>query len=337
MAAAAAAVQAQVLQVIEQQGAAIAVLLAAHNAAPAAAAAAAAAGAPAGHARLNVKLPSPEQYEGRSGGALDRWVASINVHIEFHGAAMPPATQVKFAAAHLAGAALAWWQSVPIATRAVTWDLLLADLRTQFQPVDSAQEARVKLLSLRQGKLSVQDYAVEFRQLQIPLVGDSEATRLFAFIQGLRHDLAAKVWAQTVQPTSLTEAIQQATRLDARAAMGLAAHGGSSSSSSRGAADLHNIEDRWAEESPQERIAYLEERLAALGHTSRRDRGYGKPRYSPTDGVSPEQIAERRAKRLCFGCGSAEHIKRDCPKPSAGSSAGGAGSKFNNNKSQGNW
>jgi hypothetical protein len=334
-AAAAAAVQVQMLQAIEQQGAAIALLLAA----PAAAAAAAAAAGPPQQApsRLNVKLPTPANFAG-AGSKLDTWAATIVVHLEFHGASMPPDQQVRFAVVYLEGAAQAWWQSVPAAARPATWDLLLADLRTQFQPVDSALDARIKLSKLHQNRTSVQDYAVEFRQLQIALPNESVETRVYGFIQGLRSDLAQKIWSQKDQPLTLNEAIQMASRLDSRAAI----HQGSSSGSHRGAADLNNVEDYYADQSPADRLAYLEEQIAALTaaaprqHTSRRDRGYGKPRYSPSSGVTPEQISERRRLNQCFSCGSSQHIKRDCPKNGSGD-ARSSNSKFSTSQNQGNW
>jgi hypothetical protein len=331
-AAAAAAVQVQILQAIEQQGAAIALLMAA----PAAAAAAAAAAVPA-PSRLNVKLPTPANFAG-AGSKLDAWAATIVVHIEFHGANMPPDQQVRFAVVYLEGAAQAWWQSVAAAARPATWDLLLADLRTQFQPVDSALDARIKLGKLHQNRMSVQDYAVEYRQLQIALPNEAVETRVYGFIQGLRSDLAQKIWSQKDPPLTLNDAIQMASRLDSRAAV----HQGSSSGSHRGAADLNNVEDHYADQSPADRLAYLEEQIAALTaaaprqHTSRRDRGYGKPRYSPSSGVTPEQISERRRLNQCFSCGSSQHIKRDCPKNGSGD-ARSSNSKFSTSQNQGNW
>jgi len=219
----------------------------------------------------------------------------------------------------------------------------LKALRTQFQHIDSALEARLKLVQLAQGpRQTVQDYAGEYRRLHVPLPTETEEGCVFGFLNGLRAGLREKVWTLATPPSTLQEAITTAARLDTRAGIGaLASHGASSGGSH--AMDLSAAQDDDAgPRTLEQQVAALQEQLAAF--TTRHDRGYGKPRYDRTDGVTPEQIVERRAKRQCFACGSAEHIKRDCPKASAGKkgskyngSSSSSGGSNNSSKRQGNW
>lgn len=312
------------------------------------------AGAPAPARMPTVRTPELPKFDGK-GAKLDSWLADMTMALEYHGDALTPAQKVAFAAMHLAGAARDWWQSLAAGDRPADTPAFGAQLRAQFQHVDSALDARLKLAKLKQGTRSVQDYALEFRQLQIPLPDDSEQSRLFAFVTGLRPALQAKVLQNPTEVNTVAAAIQFAARAEARSALGasLAASGGGGHSAAAGgsAMDLSRAEDADAsdEDDREEnsRVAHLERMVAALqaeqlaAFSTRRDRGYGKPRYEPTVGVTPEMIAHRRDNQLCYSCGSSKHIKRDCDKqparggPSSRGSSRGRGGRFASSKGQG--
>ena len=300
------------------------------------------------------RMPELPKFDGK-GAKLDSWLADITMALEYYGDTLTATQKVAYTALHLTGAARDWWQSLAADARPADTPAFGAQLRAQFQHVDAALEARLKLAKLKQGTRSVQDYALEFRQLQIPLPDDSEQSRLFAFVSGLRPALQAKVLQNPAEVNTVAEAIQFAARAEARSALGasLAAGGGGGHSSAAGgnAMDLSRAEDAPASEEDDRdegsRLAYLEGMVAALqaeqlaAFSTRRERGYGKPRYEPTSGVTPEMIAHRRDNQLCYGCGSNKHIKRDCDKqparggPSSRGSSRGRGGRFASSKGQG--
>ena len=270
-----------------------------------------------GPARMpTVRTPELPKFDGK-GAKLDSWLADVTMALEYYGDTLTVAQKVAYTAMHLSGAARDWWQSLPADARPADTLAFGAQLRAQFQHVDAALDARLKLAKLKQGTRSVQDYALEFRQLQIPLTDDSEQSRLFAFVTGLRPALQAKVLQNPTEVSTVAAAIQFAARAEARSALGasLATAGGGGHSAAAGgsAMDLSRAEDGDAsdEDDREEssRLAYLEGMVAAQAEqlaafSTRRERGYGKPRYDrePTAGVTPEMIAHRRDNQLCCWC-----------------------------------
>jgi hypothetical protein len=294
-----------------------------------------------------MRTPELPKFDGKA-AKLDSWLADITMALEYHGDILTATQKVAFTAMHLAGAARDWWQSLAVESRPADTRAFGMLLRAQFQHVDAALDARLKLAKLKQGTRSVQ----EFRQLQIPLPDDSEQSRLFAFVTGLRPALQAKVLQNPTEVNTVAEAIQFAARAEARSALGASlavGGGGHSAASGSSAMDLSRAEDADASDDDRDegsRLAYLEGMVAAQAEqlaafSTRRERGYGKPRYEPTSGVTPEMIAHRRDNQLCYGCGSNKHIKRDCDKqparggPSSRGSSRGRGGRFASSKGQG--
>ena len=254
---------------------------------------------------------------------------------------MSEGRKVQMAAMRLKGAALSWWDTVPAGERPTTYVDFVAALKKSFQFVDTELDARQKLASLKQGaKQSVQDFAVDFRQLQSLLPNELDATRRFAFLAGLRQPLMMAVYAlpPSQQPATLAATIETAARIEGHrlwaASASAPAQAPASSSSSHGSApmDLSAYAEEDADEdeaaSLRAEVAQLRQELRLNAATWRggsrapapRGREQGKLRYQHTAGVSDELIAERRARYECFACGSRDHIKRDCPKNPANQS-----------------
>jgi hypothetical protein len=315
----------QQMQQLQQQAAQAAKQAAKH--APATAAAAAAAAVPA--IPVGPRMPAPATFEGRA-AALDEWIADINQQIAWY--AMGEAAAIRFACGFLRGAARDWLAGLGAVPD--TWAQLQGALRARFQPVNSADTARGKLLALSQGKQSVHEYVDAFRRLLIRVPSMSDDDRLYQFIRGLRSSIGVQLRVQGV--ATLHDAIAMAARIggisDAQQQGGAA----SSSSAPMELDALAGIEGLEADTSAAANApitrAELQQLLNAIreGHrgtsasscsssssssSNRNGNGRYVPRGLPTvPHLTSDQVREYMEAGKCFGCGSKDHRGRQCPK-----------------------
>src|SRR5680860_1549368 len=183
-------------------------------------AAAAAAAAPRPRAP---RLPPPAAFEGAA-SKLDDWVADMLQQFEFYGTALD-ADRLRFAAGFLKGSAREWWTALASAARPATWADFVVALRTRFQPVTTAQVARAKIQSLKQGKMSIHDYNSAFRALLISVPQMDEEGRDFNYQRRLDPQIALQLQVHGIN--TLEAAIAMASRVgsfgDAHTAAGRAA------------------------------------------------------------------------------------------------------------------
>lgn len=285
-----------------------------------------------------LRLPELPGYNGR--GPLTVWLNAMRHRFEYIEAEGPLGESQKIltAAQHLTDAALSWWRHLH--PRPATYTAFEDALRANFQHVDTELEARQKLARLKQGaKQSVQDYAVDFRQLQAALPSEAEATRTYAFLQGLRPALASLVWGRDPRPQTLPAAIETSARLEAHGQFSAAVAGVAPAAASCGtyggseAMDLSAMAGGSEDSSEVTPMQLMHERLQTMQATlelqaarwaasgTRSDDPKQKKRYARTPGVTAAEIQTRRDQGECYACGSADHIKRYCPK--AGGAKGG--------------
>src|SRR3569833_642350 len=157
------------------------------------------------------KLHDNARYGGA--GALDAWLASMRQYADFYGI-VDDTQRVAYAASHFKDVALQWWQALSPASRPATWDALVQQLRTRFQPVTSAELARERLFSISQGKSSVQAYTATFQSLltHVPTMGMDD--RVFVYVRGLNERTHAHV--NEIAHTTLESAIERAMRFGSR-------------------------------------------------------------------------------------------------------------------------
>ena len=111
------------------------------------------------------RLPPPPFFSGGA-NALDDWFSAMEQQILWYGDGLPTdAARLVWIASFLQGAALDWWKTLPAKPRTV--EEFAVALRARFQPVNSAETARAKLLALAQGKGGVQAYVDAFRRLLV--------------------------------------------------------------------------------------------------------------------------------------------------------------------------
>jgi uncharacterized membrane protein YgcG len=288
------------------------------------------------------RLSAPAKYAG-GGPALDQWLNEMARQFDFY-LMTDDGERIRYATVNMEGAAYDWWTHLAAAARPATWALLEAALRTRFQPVNSAELARAKLLALTQGKRSVQDFVDAFRRIVIRMPNMHEEDQLFQFLRGLRPELAQMIRVQGA--ATLSAAIDMAVRMGAMHDLG--ARGGALYSHPSGAPggasgahapmELDAIEGLEAETvagegNNNESVNITRAQLHHLLNAMRDSRGAGAGRgggaganrggggrsfggrgLPSIPGMTPAQVKEYMDDGKCFTCGSKEHRSRQCPK-----------------------
>ena len=186
--------------------------------------------------------------------------------------------------------------------RLTTWEAFKAGLRSQFQGTDTYKQAKDRLYGLTQGKDSLQKYTDQFLQLHT-IVGDlSERELMFLYERGLKPALQREVLRS--DPKSFSEMLELVERLENIFSQ--------TQSDWKPARPLREAPDPAASQAGQ---APME--LGAMQH--------GRPQRKPeSDRLPSEEHKRRMEQNLCYGCGKAGHIRRDCrtnpskPKPGPG-------------------
>ncbi len=318
---------AQAQQIAQQQQ-----LLAAAAAAPPAAAP-----AHVPHAR-RAKVPSASMYSGAP-TLLDGWLREMKQQFAWY-QVVTAEDQVDMCAAQLRGVALDWWSAQLLAAEQAALRASFAAfevaLRARFQPVNSAQAARLALDSLRQGaKQSVHDYTSAFRRLLVAVPDMSEADKVHRYVQGLRGPTQTQLIVHGAD--TVDKAIAMAARVGS-----LALYAASSAAMAGGSPmDLNAIHGGSAEAEPptsdddtdtpvtrsefKQLLAAMQAQRSSSARGSsargrdgsrsafggRGDRGRGTPRVQ---GLSEQEVRKRLNDRLCFVCGQPGHRQDGCPE-----------------------
>lgn len=289
---------------------------------------AAAAAAPHAH---RVKIPAASNFAGTA-NHLDGWLREMRQQFDYYQYTADD-VQVAMAAAQLRGSALDWWAALPSAEQnplRASFAAFEQALRARFQPINSAQTARLALDSLRQSaKQSVADYISSFRRLLVSVPSMSEDDKVHRFVQGLRSTIQQPLIVHGVD--TLDKAIAMASRVGSLGQY--AASSAAAAAQSHGdAMDLSNIEglERQTDESSTEDSAApvtraeLQKMHQQLLAAMQQQRGSGgkRPPFGRGDrrgpprvpGLTEQQVRERLDGNLCFVCGEAGHRKYDCPQ-----------------------
>ena len=240
---------------------------------------------------------------------------------------------MRFATAYLSAAAWDWWEHAPVALQTGGWNDFVSALRRRFQPVTSAETARLQLRALAQGKSSVHDYVAAFRRLLVAVPSMSEDDRLFQFMQGLRPAIAAQLRIHGVK--TMDAAVEMAARIGSFGELNASLSASAASSAPAAVAlsgaddmQLDNIEGLDSETSAAEgsTAPVTQAQLMALINAMKHERGSNRMKDSKSGGkdvaaaigkrfhLTPEQVREHFDKGQCFNCHSTEHSSRACPK-----------------------
>ena len=165
------------------------------------------------------KPDKPATFEGTRKESIDSWLFQCAQYFAL--VPVPDDHRAFFAATFFKDNAALWWRSVITARQnaagqgqaiQVTWVDFETLVRNQFRPVNADRIARERLAALRQ-KTSVAAYTHEFRAIVLDLPEMGEADRLFAYIRGLKPQVAALV--QVSNPATVAAAAITAENVDA--------------------------------------------------------------------------------------------------------------------------
>ena len=345
---------AQMQQMLQQQAAGAAAQQPVAIVAPPAAAAAAQPPPP----RHGPRIAPPPLYDGRA-SSLDDWFGEMLRQFEFY-ATPDGAERIRLATAHLGPVAYGWWTDLSTAARPTTWDALKAAMQARFQAITTAETARARLRSLKQGKQSVHDYVSAFRRLMAAVPDMAEADRLFCFKSGLNAAIATHLTINYANASTLADAINMAVRIGSLGEIAAAQHGSASSSappasSSHSAMDLDALANLEAlhyeagdssgsssaapsssvvtrDELAQLLNAMREERRGPSGRNAR-NKGRSQNRGIPkVPHLSEQQVREHLDAGKCFGCGvkidgPGGHYSNRCPRMQTDANARASSSK----------
>lgn len=194
--------------------------------------------------------------------------------------------KVGFFATLLTGAAAAWFSPLfengsPLLEN---WEIFVAEFERCFGDFDRSSVAANKIHALKQGWMTVSEYASAFRQISCDLNWGEEAL-MDTFRRGLRDDVK-DLLITLPPPTSLMEAIHYAVRCDNRLM-------------ERKSEKL--FVRNWEPRHPSNSNAVPME-IDATKITS------SKPNM-----LSQEERNRRRRENLCLYCGKANHRIQSCP------------------------
>lgn len=286
------------------------------------------------------RLQAASTYDGRSAAALDGWLRELQQQFDWY-RMNDDASRLQFVGALLKGVALDWWSNLvdsngaaqSDSTRPATYSDFIVRLKGRFQPINSAQAARTKLDSLRQGsKQSTNDYISDFRTLLVRVPDMSEGDRVHRFLTGLRPAIATHLQMHGV--TTLDAAIAMAARVGTVAEYGASGRNpiippaAALPSFAATDMDLSNVEglegDATSESSTVTRAEYTA-LLNALkqSRSNKGSKGPSGPRDVRAEmmqrhNMTKEQVQKHFDEKLCFNCSQSGHPSRSCPNPRKG-------------------
>lgn len=239
------------------------------------------------------KITHPEAFSGQETDNINEFVNKCSRVFMFdHSRYATAETKIAFAVNLLKGKAYQWYECYedlapedrPLFCH--DWELFKAELKRKFTAVDPREDARLKLVKLKQTG-DVASYQLEFDRLVVRLPEYGDLVRRDMFFQGLNQRVKLELLSPDNYPTYRT-LVDRAVRYDRQynqhnktsyASVTAQGNGNGSSGSS-----------------PME-----------IDGTASASKGGKKLK------LSPEERQRRLENGLCFGCGKSGHISKDCP------------------------
>ena len=254
-----------------------------------------------------------DKYTGEGGLALDTWASRAGRALEFF-KGLDDAGAVSWLATALEGAAGDWYSGlVDTEGKPPSPQALIAGLRSRFQPVNSAEVARLDLDELRQGKGTVNEYTTHFHRLVAHLPLMDAGSRMHHYCRGLDKGIMDRIVQMTPQPASLTAMVEVAARIEGR---------GSRSAQAGQTESLAAATTSVTHEDLRGRVAELEALVRTLVPLAASSAGDSRGRFAgarvaednrrQVPGLSSEEARRRMDKGLCLYCSRPSHIARDC-------------------------
>ena len=173
--------------------------------------------------RYGIKLPPPKEFKGTMGQEVTKWLYTIEHLFTVFASeypAQPAAKRIQTAISFFAGNALSWWRGLSVEAKEgydnSPWSEFAEALRDRFAPIAEAEQARARLLSLRQNNFnSLNAFVEKFLDELTPIQDEMHQNdQVHHFRSALKDQRIVQKLIEG-KPESLTEAIKVATRWDA--------------------------------------------------------------------------------------------------------------------------
>ncbi|XP_057714608.1 uncharacterized protein lrfn5a isoform X1 [Corythoichthys intestinalis] len=249
------------------------------------------------------RLAPPERFCGDP-GTSQAFVTECSMHFDCSPHEFTTdRSRIAFMVSHMSGQARAWamaeWERDSCSCHNLS--SFIDALKTTFDPVCSERDRARELSSLRQGKASVNDYAIQFRTLAAGC-GWCHTALYDTFFKGLSHSIRDRLVPLDL-PEELDDLIALAIRTD------------------------HRLEElsrsrpfQAVRPPPQSLVQSGPRRTHILPASPPRDPNDAIPMQLGPTRTSPEERKRRQLEGLCFYCGSSGHLVAGCtarrPRPS---------------------
>ena len=235
---------------------------------------------------------SPEEYL--------EWVQKVERVFDWH--EYPEAKKCKVAALEFTDYALLWWENLKAQRRrddeeeVTSWPLMKRLMKKRFVPDYYKQELYIKLQTLRQGSLSVEEYVKEFELLLIRCdLNEPQEQTIARFLDGLKRDIANVVELQPF--IFLEDVIKLATKVERQQKRG-GIHMRSTTTSNTKA--VSSPSRTWNTPKRDEKVEFSKGSVSS-GSLKGKEKVF-EPQFS------------RRSRDIkCFKCLGNGHIASECP------------------------
>jgi hypothetical protein len=282
------------------------------------------------------RIRQPNVFKGEMGFVVDDWISELEQQFAYYKERfVDESSKVKFALAFLAGPAVHWWEHEPASKedQLPSWDAFKVRLHGRFRPVQASLIARQRLDKVRQRpNQSVNQFASLVQTIMTPITDMSEADQVHKFVNGLLSSIQAKVWER--HPKTLKDAIDYAVSAEAMGNYGRAAMSSSfgynrsgqapAVASSSAPMDISNLNTEDSEDPKEEvpavdpmsalltKMEAMEHRLNAMFKPGPKNSAGGAAgKKTRVAGLTPDELADCRARGLCFRCKKSGHFKND--------------------------
>ncbi|GJU70858.1 putative reverse transcriptase domain-containing protein [Tanacetum coccineum] len=294
----------------------------------------------------------PKEYDGKGGAiALTRWIEKMESVIDNSGCLENQ--KVKYAASSFVNKALTWWNGqIQVrgrdAANGMSWNDFKALLVEEFCPSNEMEKLELELWNHKMVGGNHAAYTDRFHELArlVPHMVTPESSRIKRYIAGLAPEIRGMVKA--TQPTTIQNAVLRASILtDEAISCGTLSKGSEKrKANDEGAKSGGSWKDKkkakvgagFVATAPP-RNEYVSYPRCTKCNTHHIEGGscrvcfnYQRPRHFAKDCQEPKRVVlvntirMNHNQRVCYECGSPDHLKSTCPK--LGRAPGQAGNQL---------
>ena len=270
-----------------------------------------------GAAASGPKVPKPkgpEEFDPARKRDVDTWLFQVDVYYHLF-PDMTDLAKIINCSTYLRGAAQTWWRHMASSRdlNVLSWEEFKAALRSRWQTVNTVRVARDRIATLRQLG-SVQDFTQRFLELKVQIPSMTEEEAADKYVRGLKPSIRRDLEQLMAREgdKQLDELIRFADRTDSIDYQARRYRSNGPTPMELGAVgDSDESEGDMPSEDFTDEEDYEDDQGLAAVRTQRRTKVKGK---KPKPRLTPEELVRRRELNLCYNCGDAGHLSRDCPK-----------------------